>query len=529
MTSADLGHRPFLSLHNAAFRLGDRIVFAGTSWTFHRDEQWAVLGPNGSGKSLLVEALRGRLPVVQGELTYHFRPAPGSSPQDAIGVVAFENRKLDLRDAGVQSRWNSLEEEGALRVRDFLSYERVMDVNPFEVTDRHDRARPAFGRRRDRAVRLLRIRPFLDRTLLSLSNGEMQRVQLARALCHPLRLLILDDPFAGLDGANRAYFRAVLERLMAGSLRVLFITTRPEDVPRHVTHTLYVDGCRVLAAGRRGEVLSRMHVAPEPAVPAGPHRRSRAEAATGEEVVRLRDVTVRYGRQTVLQGVNWTIHAGESWALLGPNGSGKSTLLSLILGDNPQVYNNDVTIFGTPRGSGESIWDIKKRIGWVSPELQLHFDDEATCFEVVASGFHETLGLFELPTPRRRAAVKDALRHFGLLRMAETPLYALSAGVQRMVLLARALVKRPTLLILDEPCQGLDAGHRRFFIHELDKVIRTGEISVVFVTHRPEEIPSSIRRVLRLNAGRARAETRGTAGDETVTVPRPCGRGRRPA
>ena len=178
-------------------------------------------------------------------------------------------------------------------------------------------------------------------------------------------------------------------------------------------------------------------------------------------------------------------------------------MLSLILGDNPQVYGNDIAIFGKQRGSGESVWEIKRRIGWVSPELHLHINDEATCFEVVASGFYDTVGLFQTPSRQRRAAVLEWLAEFQVLEFADSPLCALSTGLQRMVLLARALVKRPQLLILDEPCQGLDPAHRDVFMEAVDELIRTGKVTTIYVTHRKEEIPRAVKRVLRLRGGLA--------------------------
>ncbi|HWX21044.1 MAG TPA: ATP-binding cassette domain-containing protein [Candidatus Binatia bacterium] len=553
--------RPFLSLLNATFRLGDELVFEKTSWVFQRHEQWAILGPNGSGKSLFADALRGRLPLVQGELRYHFRPPTRLSAEESIGHVSFEDRKSEVHETVVQSRWNSLEGEHGLLARDFLSYERVMDLNPFEVTDQHTKARPQFELRRRRAVGLLRIEPLLARRLLSLSNGETQRVQLARALCHPLRLLILDEPFAGLDANNCQHFRGVLARLMKTPLRVLLITARIEDIPRGVTHLLRLDKCRVAAAGPRGETLARadnilsglnertvnrIRIAafpsPRPSplgrggtaggrlrIPVAPNSRTPSQRSslspreragvrgnnTAEREIRhtpdrihkdsaepglieLRNVTVRYGAAIILRDLNWTVRAGESWALLGPNGSGKTTLLSLLLGDNPQAYSNHVRVFGQQRGSGDSVWELKKRIGWVSPELHLHFNEAATCFEVVASGFHETIGLFEPPTARQRAAVRQWLAKFGLRKFAATPLFALSAGLQRLVLLARALVKRPQLLLLDEPCQNLDAAHRARFVEMVDALIRRGAVTAIYVTHREDEIPPAITRVLRL-------------------------------
>ena len=503
--------QPFLSLWDGAYRLGDRLVFEHTTWVFHRQEHWAIVGANGSGKSLLADALRGRLPLVHGELRYHFRPPPGLAPEEAISHVSFEDRKADVHDTVVQSRWNSLEAESASLVRDFLSYERVMEINPFEVTPRHKRARPEFERRMRRAAGLLQLGPLLDRRLIALSNGERQRVQFARALSQPMRLLILDEPFAGLDAGTRAHFHTLLERLMDTALRVLLITTRVEDLPRHITHLLCVSQCRVVAAGRRAELLAlpkvrRLFATRTSATVRGPRggkgltRQGVEKLGTllGRELVRLRQVTVRYGNSVILRNLNWTIRAGESWALLGPNGSGKTTLLSLILGDNPQVYTNEVVVFGRQRGGGESVWDIKKHIGWISPELHLHFNDTATCFEVVASGFHDTVGLFEAPTGRQRTAARRWLARFQLLEFADRPLFSLSAGLQRMVLLARALVKNPRLLVLDEPCQGLDAPHRDLIVQAVDRLIRKGAVTAIYVTHRRDEIPPSIKRVLRL-------------------------------
>lgn len=490
----------FLSLNHATFRLGDRLVFQDSCWIFREREHWAIIGSNGTGKSLLGDALRGRLPLVAGELVYGFNPPGSSTAEEHIGHISFEERKANVRETVVQSRWNSLEDESGLTVDEFLGFERVMDINPFEVSKGREQERRLFQVRKRNAIRLLHLAPFLERRLLTLSNGETQRVQLARELCRPLRLLILDEPFTGLDTENRKYIRGVLERLMRTSLRVLVLTTRPEDLPRGITHVMEVDKCRIVSHGRRRDFSNRNRYRNPGPNRLGPDRFERPAITVGKELVRMRNVTVAYGRRTILGGINWTVRERESWALLGPNGSGKTTLLSLILGDNPQVYRNEVFVFGKRRGSGESIWDIKKQIGWVSPELQVHFDDSTTCLEAVESGFRDTVGLFEPPTARQRRASRQWLERFGLQDMAAEPLFALSAGLQRMVLLARALVKGPRLLILDEPSQGLDWEHRDLFVRVVDELLRNGGETAIYVTHRPEEIPPSIMRVLKLRA-----------------------------
>lgn len=488
--------RPFLTLQNASFRVGEGLAFEKTNWSFHSDEHWAVLGGNGSGKSLFADCVRGVLPVVQGSLEYHFRRPPGLSAEEVIGHVSFEDRKLELDGSVMQSRWSTIEEEESLSVAGFLSYDRVMNVNPFAVEEDHEQLRSAFARRLERAVGLLRLDPFRDRTLISLSNGERQRVQLAHELAKPLRLLILDEPFTGIDLATRRYLGQVFSALMRTPLRLLLITTHGEELPPGITHVLEVENCR---AARLGKV-NRHRRAHRPRAPKAQATQSSAPRLitknTAPVLIDLRDVTVRYGDKTVLHNLDWTVRTGESWAVIGPNGSGKTTLLSLIAGDHPQAYGNHVVVFGLKRGTGESIWDIKRHTGIISPELHLHFDETLTCLDAVVSGFFDTNGLFEEPNQRQLRAARRMLKEFGLTKWAALPLADLSLGEQRMVLLARALVKRPRLLILDEPCQGLDAEHTSKFLKRIADLVRSKATTVLFVTHRPEEIPPGVDRRL---------------------------------
>jgi len=493
--------KSFLSLHHATFRLGDRLIFQNTSWVFYEDEQWAIIGPNGSGKSLFADALRGKLPLVHGDLRYDFAPDPFVLPEESIGHVSFEDRKETVHGTIAQSRWNSFEQDPARTVAEFLAYEHVMSINPFEVAD-HRADKKTFERRLRRALSLLQIERFLPRDLLSLSNGETQRVHLTRALTLPLRFLILDEPFTGLDSASRRFLTGALEQLMATRLKVLFVTARAEDLPQSVTHCLSVENCQVTAAGPRSRSSAKSPGQRKGRGALPPATKSDNSKSKHSILVQLRDVTVQYGSATILDHIHWTIRQGESWALLGPNGAGKTSLLSVVLGDNPQTYNNEVTVFGKRRGRGESIWEIKRQIGWVSPELHLHFEDSMTCLEAILSGFHDTVGLFEQAKNSEKRAAQDWLRRFDLKAFENAPLFSLSLGLQRMVLLARALVKRPKLLVLDEPCQGLDAPHRDRFLELLDPLLASGQETAIYVTHRTEEIPPSVRRVLRLENGR---------------------------
>jgi molybdate transport system ATP-binding protein len=217
----------------------------------------------------------------------------------------------------------------------------------------------------------------------------------------------------------------------------------------------------------------------------------------------MKNVTIRYGAVEVLKGIDWTVKAGERWALVGPNGAGKTTLLSLILADNPQAYANEIALFGIQRGSGESIWEIKNRIGWVSPELHIHYPRTVTVADVVCSGFFDSVGLYQQCSPAQKLTAEGWIQAFGLPAVSGEPYSSLSSGQQRLVLLARALVKYPTLLVLDEPCQGLDEASRANFLRLLNRLCEQAPVSMIYVSHYQDEIPQVITHRLALDAGTA--------------------------
>jgi molybdate transport system ATP-binding protein len=209
-------------------------------------------------------------------------------------------------------------------------------------------------------------------------------------------------------------------------------------------------------------------------------------------------VVVKYGDVTILNRLDWTVRRGENWAIIGPNGSGKSTLLSLINADHPQAYANEIYLFGQRRGSGEDIWEIKKHIGMVSSELQIRYKHDITAHDVVASGFFDSTGLYRHLNREQRGQVQRWLDFFGIADLSDRIFTRLSYGERRMILLARAMVKSPELLILDEPCQGLDRKNRRLLLEMIEMIGQTTDTTLLYVTHFEEEIPSCVNRILRL-------------------------------
>ncbi len=489
---------PFISLDNITLRVGESLCFPQTTWRINVGEQWIVVGPNGGGKSTLLGAFDNRTPVVGGEVWYHFAcsdpdenyPDDGSIPESQIAYVSQEDQSELAREGAAyhQARWNASDAEAAPRVQEVLIKRTGMGVHAIRTV-----------------ARRVGITHRLRHPLPALSNGELRRTLLAEVLLRKPRLLILDDPFAGLDTEARATLHELLDALMAEGIQMILVVRRPEEIPTGATHLLHVVDGAIRRSGALKQLQThralRAFFQPEKARKAARATRPPKALPSGQAAVfSLKDVTVRYDKTVALDGVSWTVHQGERWALLGHNGSGKSTLMSLLTGDNLQAYSNDVHIFGRRRGSGESIWDIRKRIGWVSPELQWHTPGDVSTSHCVASGLFDTIGLQRSLTTRHRTLVMEWLARFALDGRA---VFAqLGAGGQRMALLARALIKSPDLLLLDEPCQGLDRGHRASFHKALQTALRGHPCALVYITHHTEELPAVVDRVLRLEQGR---------------------------
>jgi molybdate transport system ATP-binding protein len=302
--------------------------------------------------------------------------------------------------------------------------------------------------------------PLKGRHLSQLSSGEFRKLRIAAALAQKPAELLLRNPYAGLDAASRHALKELLSGLEG--VKVL------EDAPAPP--------------------------APMPQLPQGPW----LDPDAPELLASLRGLHVAYGGKPVFEGLDWELRRGERWRLAGPNGSGKSTLLALLQGDHPQAYSNDFTLFGRRRGEGESIWEIKSRIGSLSPELHAHFPKELSLEQSLLSGFFESMGLFRRPSQAQQDAARAWLEAFGLSSAAGEPFGSLPLGAQRLALLGRALVKRPALLLLDEPCQGLEASFRAQILSCLSKIAASREGAMLCVSHLDEELPEGIQKTLKL-------------------------------
>ncbi|MES3019089.1 MAG: ATP-binding cassette domain-containing protein [Bacteroidota bacterium] len=490
-----------LSFDNITIRNFNKVIFEKLNFALKAGEHWAIVGRSGSGKSVFLDALAGKTSFPSGVAAYpafdeYIKASESDDPLfnrfKLISQVSSRHRFTNLSnttDLYYQQRFNSMDSEDSPTVEQYLSEVKSYNTGGYWSFER--------------SVTRLNLEPLLDKQLIKLSNGETKRLMLAAALIRNPILLLLDNPLTGLDISARADFNGLLHEIKSSGISIIMATS-PGEVPDAITHVA------VLGIGKIEEQLPRdlfkheeyKALSPDLDTPELESLLSISEAPDYQVIVGMKDVTIKYGDKTILENLNWEITQGERWMLCGPNGAGKSTLLSLINGDNPQAFANNIILFDKKKGGGESIWEIKKKIGFVSPELFQYFPMESSCMHVIESGFYDTLGLFRRSNEDKASI---CLRWMHLLQIdtfAGSLFKNVSVSVQRLCLLARALIKNPPLLIFDEPCQGMDQEQQERFQYLVDEICKRSKVSLIYVSHYEAEKPNSVTRVLRLDNGR---------------------------
>lgn len=444
-----------------------RFQLSKISWVIEPGQQWLIAGANGSGKSALAAVLAGEGHRMSGTL---------SGVPDRVALVSFE-RQAELIAA-------ELRKDDA-DILDVISEGTPVAEIIAEVCVDDELAQTL--------VATLGLESLMDRAFRKLSTGETRKVMLVRALTSRPDLLVLDEPFDGLDRDSLHWLQDHLAGL-AETVPIVLVLNRFDECPDFVTHVAYVDDGQLLQQVARddeqafGELHQLLHLkTSELEVPMADPAAELAPLDPAAPLVQLTGATVRYADNTVFDGLDWTIRTGEHWQVSGPNGSGKTCLLSLITGDHPQCYVNDIKVFGFQRGTGESIWQIKQYIGYVSTALQWEYRVGTGVRNVIISGFYDSIGLYTKSTDAQKAIADEWLALLGMDNRPDEPFNKLSFGEQRLVLIARSMVKHPPLLILDEPCLGLDDMNRQLVLALIERICGAGDTTVLYVNHRLED------------------------------------------
>ena len=466
-----------LHISQGTFRLSDTRTLTLPDLTLQAGESWAFVGTNGSGKSALARALAGELTQLKGERQNRFTRVTRLSFEQLQKLVSdeWQRNNTDLLSPG---------EEDTGRTTAQIIQDEIKDCA------RCQQLAEQFG-----------IAALLDRRFKYLSTGETRKTLLCQVLMSEPDLLILDEPFDGLDVQSRAQLAALLETLNQQGYTLVLVLNRFDEIPDFVQYAGVLADCSLMETGPKEALLRQALIAqlahsekldgitlPEPDAPSARHGLDPHQPR-----IVLHNGVVSYDDRPILNQLSWTVNPGDHWQITGPNGAGKSTLLSLITGDHPQGYSNDLTLFGRRRGSGETIWDIKKHIGYVSSSLHLDYRVSTTVRNVILSGYFDSIGIYQAVSDKQHKLAQQWLEILGMdNRVADSPFHSLSWGQQRLALITRALVKHPTLLILDEPLQGLDPLNRQLIRRFVDVLIGEGETQLLFVSHHAEDAPSCI-------------------------------------
>lgn len=469
-----------LSITHGRFRLSDSNTLSIPALEILSGESWAFVGANGSGKSALARALCAELRQLEGEYKTNFTH---------IVRLSFEQlQKL-------------VEEEWQRNNTDLLSPDeddtgRTTQQIILEEAKNHDEALVKC----QQLAEQFGISHLLQRRFKYLSTGETRKTLLCRILISSPDLLVLDEPFDGLDVESRQQLALMLEQLHNGGITIVAILNRFNEIPDFIDHVGVLADCHLTTVGEKQQILTEALVAQlahaeqlnDYELPEADTIDSSLTLPPDQARVVLRNGYVHYNDRPIINQLNWQVEPGQHWQITGPNGAGKSTLLSLITGDHPQGYSNDLTLFGRRRGSGETIWEIKRHIGYVSSSLHLEYRVNISVRNVILSGYFDSIGIYQATSDRQQFLTQQWLTLLGLEKLADQPFHSLSWGQQRLTLIVRALVKHPTLLILDEPLQGLDPLNRQIIKSWVDILIKQGQTQLLFVSHHAEDAPECI-------------------------------------
>lgn len=461
-----------LQFQQAEIRFSESFALKDLSVELTTGEHWVFLGANGSGKSAIVAALAGEGQLVAGSVT----------EQPTTELVSFEIQR-QLIEAERDKDDSDITNEVFLGtpVRELLASgnQSITQqlVAEFSLEDK------------------------LDRGFRHLSTGETRKLLLIRAIAAEPQLLVLDEPFDGLDVASAAYLLDQLRKL-SKTTTIIFALNRLDEIPDWVTQGGVMIEGRLAHQGKWEVEAAYIHQLlqlqrDDLEVPAS-EVADRVPVLAPGPLVTLHEGRIAYGDSVIFSKLDWQVDPGEHWQVVGPNGSGKTCLLNLITGDHPQCYVNDIQVVGYQRGQGESIWDIKQHIGYVSTALQWEYRVSISLLNVIVSGFYDSIGLYAKATDSQQRIARQWLQLLGLAKRANEPFNRCSYGDQRMLLIARAMVKHPQLLVLDEPCQGLDEANRQLVLSLVALICASSETTVLYVNHHAEDRIKGIDRILNM-------------------------------
>ena len=535
--------KKLISINNCRIENSKETLIQNINWTYESGQAWLVIGPNGGGKAEFLNALaneagirfvgneknEGDRPLNQSKSSYF------SSFEKSVEIVSLEKAAKIIEEERINDESDYV--EGGI---DHGRSGRIFISQSLDNSIKKNSSLPEFAKSLEKApsIKLCGIEKILDRGLKYMSTGEIRRTLLASALISGKKLLILSDPFAGLDKESRTilleFFNSITERQIKkpennSFPHIILAMERWNEIPENISHVIEFSNKEISFCGCKEDYLKKLNqsdknhltekkelkdsfyeiiqttskgensegtVLSQSSTPEGTDL-----SASSKILVEMKNVNVGWGDNRVLKNINWKLFEGNHWLIRGPNGSGKTTFLELITGDNQQVYSNEIYMFGKKRGSGESIWDIKKNLGIVSYRMHVEYRmlGGTSLQNVIISGLRDSIGLYGKASDLEISTAKKWLALAKLQDRADENFGNLSYGEQRAVLILRAVVKSPKILILDEPCHGLDENYRFKILELLELIAEQKTTTLLHVTHDPSEMLKCEKHILELH------------------------------
>ena len=475
---------PIIKVSNLNFQYNQPLLSC-FDWELSAGECWMLGGLSGSGKTTLAKIISSEIKNFEGEVEVCFNEN-SDLPKKVLYVsnwFQFSNLEGD-KNFYYQQRYNQQAKNDTLTVFAELNHFGKEENLDFRILESY---LEPFG-----------FENFKNQQLIELSSGEHKKLQLLKALWLKPQVLIIDQPYTGLDVKSRQFLNQAFDDLIKENVTLILINN-DDEYPESVQYFVEIENGKLVHRNSPKEFSKGEKRIPKSL----PFFLQNNQGNEQENLIKLENTNISYGEKQVLKNIDWEVNSGEQWLLQGHNGSGKSTLLSLLNGDHPQAYANKIHLFGQKRGSGESIWDIKEKIGMISPELHWYFDMNANVGQTIASGFFDSMSLYQKLSFDQQKQLEQILYFFDLKDDKNKKLSTLPLGKQRLALLARTLIKKPKLLILDEPCQGMDNEQTQYFNQVIDDLASQGQ-SLIYVGHFESQLPKKLSHKLVLENGTTR-------------------------
>ncbi|OOR98992.1 molybdate ABC transporter ATP-binding protein ModF [Haemophilus paracuniculus] len=460
-----------ITLTEAQFKLNSQRSICIEQFELNQHDYWVIIGGNGSGKTLFSQILSKNLPLEQGEMDNRFQK---------ISLISFEQQRKMVEAIFNERNNDSISPDDFGKTAKQIILEGNQNENLCE-----------------QYAEKLQILPLLDRPFIQLSTGESRKVLFCKALVNQPNLLILDEPFEGLDQKSVSEWKKLFSQIKNQTTLVL-ILNRLNDIPTDATHLAILNNLQIILQGKKEEIIEQetyqqlFFAENATNIPLPESASEIIQLPENQPLFELKNVNIQYGEKKILNNLSWTVEPRQNWWVKGSNGAGKSTLLSIITGDHPQSYANHVILFGKQRGSGETIWDIKKNIGYISSQLHLDYRVNCSALDVIISGFFDSIGVYQKTPESLKIKAMEWLTRINLPHLANKPFKSLSWGQQRLLLIVRAMVKYPPILILDEPFQGLDGINQKIIKHFIEQLVENSPTQLLFVSHQDSDAPNCI-------------------------------------